>query len=64
MGSVWPPFGIFYRGRASYKGILGPQDNIQAGLIFATGLKNTEGSTQSKNNMAELANDGHGKHRA
>ena len=64
MGSVWPPFVILIRVRASYKGRSGLQDDIQAVLIFATGLKITKGGTQSKNKIAELANDGHGEHRA
>ena len=46
MGSVWPPFVIFDRVRTSYKGRSALQDNIQAVLIFATGLKITEGGTQ------------------
>ena len=48
MGSVWPPFVILIRVRASYKGRSGLQDDIQAVLIFATGLKITEGGTQSE----------------
>ena len=59
-----PPFMTFDRVCTSYKGRSGSQDNIQAVLIFATGLKITEGGTQSNNKIAELANDGHGEHRA
>ena len=48
MGSVWPPFVIFDRVRTSYKGRSALQENIQAVLILATGLKVTEGGTQSE----------------
>ena len=40
------------------------QDKIQAVLILATTLKLKEGAPSLSTNTVELANDGHGEHRA
>ena len=40
------------------------QNKIQALLVFASKLRITERAAQSSTNFGELANKGHGKHRA
>ena len=47
-----------------FKGCSGLPNDIKAVLIFATKLKFTERATQSEHNIIELANEGHGEHRA
>ena len=50
--------GTIYRGRSKL------QDNSQAVVIFATTLKLDQGAPSLSTNTVELANDGHGEHRA
>ena len=64
MDSVWTPFVIFDRVRTRYKGRSKLQDYTQAMLIFATTLELKEGAPSLSTYTVELANDGHGEHRA